>query len=182
MEHVKYVVFLGLLFHALLRLTNPGFQVFYHSNNLDINPSNILHTGLCWVILTIGTLYNYHIRQHPLNILTKLIKLYYIASVITWMNRYKLVNMVPIIQQIKLQRANMWLIFFHKPTQYKTENVRWKICIAGEKFVNAQYINCIKDNTKWYWEKSPEQDDIIVPTRKIVHPCSDVITFTKVTK
>ena len=37
-------------------------------------------------------------------------------------------------------------------------------------------------NTKWYWEQSPKQNNVIVPTRKTVHPCLDVMRVTEVKK
>ena len=40
-------------------------------------------------------------------------------------------------------------------------------------------IKCMKYNTKWYWEKSPQQK-IIVPTFIIVHLCFNVMTVTEV--
>ena len=43
-------------------------------------------------------------------------------------------------------------------------------------------MNCIQDNTKCYWEKSPQQKNSIVPTCTITNPCFDVMTFTKVKK
>ena len=55
-----------------------------------------------------------------------------------------------------------------------------KLILAGELFFKAQYIIYIQDNTKWYWEKSPQQNNLLVPTRTIVHPCLDVMTVTKI--
>ena len=55
-----------------------------------------------------------------------------------------------------------------------------KISSAGELVVKYQYTNCMQDNTKWYWEQSPQQNNIIVPTRTIVHPCLDFTTVTEV--
>ena len=37
-------------------------------------------------------------------------------------------------------------------------------------------------NTKYYWEQPPQQKNIIVPTRTIIHPCLDVINVTEVKK
>ena len=31
-----------------------------------------------------------------------------------------------------------------------------KISKAGELVVKFQYMKCIKDNTKWYWEQKPQ--------------------------
>ena len=52
-------------------------------------------------------------------------------------------------------------------------------CTAGELVVKAQYINFMQENTKWYRGQKPQQKNIIVPTRTIVHPCLDVTTITK---
>ena len=35
-------------------------------------------------------------------------------------------------------------------------------------------------NTNFYWGKSPQQNNITVPTCTIVHPCLDITTVTKV--
>ena len=45
-----------------------------------------------------------------------------------------------------------------------------KISTAGELFVKLQYMNYMQDNKKWYWEKPPQQKNIIVTTCTIVHP------------
>ena len=57
-----------------------------------------------------------------------------------------------------------------------------QISTAGKIVVKSQYINCIQDNTKWYWERKPQHKNIIVPTLKIVHPCLYVNTVAKVKK
>ena len=50
--------------------------------------------------------------------------------------------------------------------------------ISSEKlFVRAQYICSIQENTNWYWKQQPLQHNIIFTTRKIIHPCIDVITI-----
>ena len=41
---------------------------------------------------------------------------------------------------------------------------------AGELFVKAHYLSCIKQNTNFYW----------FPTRTIVHPCLDVVAVKDV--
>ena len=40
-----------------------------------------------------------------------------------------------------------------------------KITSAGKLVVKHQYISCMHDNTKCYWEQPPQQNNIIVPTR-----------------
>ena len=55
-----------------------------------------------------------------------------------------------------------------------------KISTAGELVFEFQYINCIQDNTKWYWGKCPQQNNNIVSTHTIVHPFLDVTTVTRV--
>ena len=36
-----------------------------------------------------------------------------------------------------------------------------KISTDGELFVKYEYINCMQDNTKLYWEQKPQQNSII---------------------
>ena len=49
-----------------------------------------------------------------------------------------------------------------------------QISTSGELFFKAQYLICMKENIRWYWEIKPQQV-IVVPTRTIVHPCIFVI-------
>ena len=53
---------------------------------------------------------------------------------------------------------------------------------AGKLVVKYQYMNCMKDNTKWYWEQSTQQNNIIIPTRTIVYKCLDIMTVTEAKK
>ena len=46
--------------------------------------------------------------------------------------------------------------------------------------VKAQYMNCMKYNTKCYRGKSKQHNNIIVLTHTLVHPCMDVMSVTKV--
>ena len=55
-----------------------------------------------------------------------------------------------------------------------------KISTSDELVFREQYINCIKDINKFYWEQTQQQQNIIVPTRRIVHPCLDIIILTEV--
>ena len=43
-------------------------------------------------------------------------------------------------------------------------------------------MNCMKDNTKWFWEQSKQQKYINVPTCTILHPCLDVMEVTEAKK
>ena len=40
-------------------------------------------------------------------------------------------------------------------------------------------MNSIQENTRWYWEQLPQQNNIIVPTCTIVYPCLDVMIKIK---
>ena len=55
-----------------------------------------------------------------------------------------------------------------------------KISSAGELVFKDQYISCMEDNTKWYWRISQQQNNIIVPTCTIFHPCLGVMTVAEV--
>ena len=46
---------------------------------------------------------------------------------------------------------------------------------AGELVVKAQYLFSTKENTSWYWKQQPLKQNIIVPTRTILHLCLDVV-------
>ena len=50
-----------------------------------------------------------------------------------------------------------------------------QISTAGELFFKTQYLNCMQENTKWYWEQKQQQNIIIVSTHTIAHPCLDVM-------
>ena len=54
-----------------------------------------------------------------------------------------------------------------------------EISTTDDIVFKSQYTNCIQYKTKWYWEKSQQQNNIIVITRKIVQLCLDVITVQK---
>ena len=59
-------------------------------------------------------------------------------------------------------------------TLKKTVTIEGQIITAGELFVKAQYIFSMKENTNWYWEQHTLKQDIIVPTRTIIHQSIDV--------
>ena len=50
-----------------------------------------------------------------------------------------------------------------------------KVISAGELVVKAQYLCSVQENTKWYWKQQPLKQNIMVPTRTILHPRLDVI-------
>ena len=52
-----------------------------------------------------------------------------------------------------------------------------QVISASELVVNAKYLSSIQENTNWYWKQQPPQQTIIVPTRTILNPRSDVITI-----
>ena len=54
-----------------------------------------------------------------------------------------------------------------------------EISTDDELVVKYQYTNYMQDNTKWHWEKSPQQKNTIVSTRTFVQPCLDVSTVIK---
>ena len=111
-EPMQYFKLLLLVLHAPLLLANPGFQVFHHNNKLAVNQSKIARTGLCQFPLRTGTL------LHPVKKLKEFINFYYTSLVITCLHWYKLINMVPLVQQIQPQWDNMLLNSCHKPTNY----------------------------------------------------------------
>ena len=43
------------------------------------------------------------------------------------------------------------------------------------ELARAQYMNFMKNNTNCYWEQSQQQQNIMVTTLAIVHPCLDVM-------
>ena len=50
-----------------------------------------------------------------------------------------------------------------------------QIISAGELVVNTQYLCSMQENTNWYWKQKSLQQNIIVPTCTIIHPCLDVV-------
>ena len=57
-------------------------------------------------------------------------------------------------------------------------NIDGKMMSAGELVVRAQYICSMQENTNWYWKQHSLQQNIIVSTRTILHPCLDVVIIT----
>ena len=51
---------------------------------------------------------------------------------------------------------------------------------AGELVVKAKYICSMQENSDWYWKQQSLQQNIIVPTRTIIHPFLDVFRITDV--
>ena len=54
------------------------------------------------------------------------------------------------------------------------------ISTSGGLVFKAQYMDCMKYSTKWYWEQTQQQNNILVPTRTILHPCLDIMVVTEV--
>ena len=50
-----------------------------------------------------------------------------------------------------------------------------KISTDGELVVNDQYLICMQEKKKCYWDQKQQKQVIIVPTLTIVHPCVDVV-------
>ena len=55
-----------------------------------------------------------------------------------------------------------------------------KIISASELVVEAQYLCSMQENTTWYWQEKPLQQNILVSTCTIVHPRLDVFGITDV--
>ena len=50
-----------------------------------------------------------------------------------------------------------------------------QIISAGELVVKAKCLCYMQESTNWYWKQQPLQQNIIVPTRAIIHPRLDVV-------
>ena len=107
MAHVQYVVFLVRVFNINIRYNYHRHQVLHNINSQVINLSDIEHTGLWWIVFKTGKSFILNMR-HLVMKQTKLIRLYQTESVIIWTYWCKLVNMVPLIQHIKLQWDNIY--------------------------------------------------------------------------
>ena len=59
-------------------------------------------------------------------------------------------------------------------TLHEDNNCDGQIYTADKLFVKAQYLSCMKENTKWYWKKKHDKP-IIVTTHTILHLCLDVM-------
>ena len=55
-----------------------------------------------------------------------------------------------------------------------------EISTAGEIVARSQYPSCMKENMKWYWEQTQQQQIIYFLTRTIVHTCLDVFVVKEV--
>ena len=53
-----------------------------------------------------------------------------------------------------------------------------QIISADELVAKEQCSFSMQDSNNWYWGKHPLQQDIIVPTRTILHPHLDVFGIT----
>ena len=88
-EHVQYVAFHVQVINSDLFQTKTGLHLLHHINNQAINLAQISYTGLCLVILTVGTLLNFHTGRHLMKILTKLFRLQLTVLMITWIHWFK---------------------------------------------------------------------------------------------
>ena len=55
-----------------------------------------------------------------------------------------------------------------------------QISTDSELVFKEQYLSCMQENTKLYWEKKYQQHVIIFPTRTIVNPCLDNVAVKDV--
>ena len=55
-----------------------------------------------------------------------------------------------------------------------------QVISTGKLFVKAQYICSMQVKNNGYWKQQPPQQNIIVPTRTILHPRLDVIIIIDV--
>ena len=55
-----------------------------------------------------------------------------------------------------------------------------QVIYAGELVVKTQYIFSIQENSNCYWKQQSLQQNIIVPTRTIIHPCLGVVIITDI--
>ena len=55
-----------------------------------------------------------------------------------------------------------------------------KIISAVLLVVKSQYLCSMKENYNWYWKQQSLQQNIVVPTRTIIHPYLDVARITYV--
>ena len=65
---------------------------------------------------------------------------------------------------------------WYGPIQINTTN-DGQVISAGELVVKEQYICSKQEKKNWYRKHQSLQQDIMIPTRTILHPCLDVITI-----
>ena len=85
------------------------------------------------------------------------------------------------INKIDTTRMGYYVIKFISEayTLHKETDCKVKINSSGELVVKDQYMNYMQDNKDGYWEQSQQQDNII-PTRTVLHPCLHIMTVTEV--
>ena len=93
------------------------------------------------------------------------------------------VNMVSLIQHIQPKWATMWLNLCQNPIYY-TKNQ----CTMDKYVLLVKYLSNLNTWTVYKTKQSVivkrgwKQNNIIFPTRTIVHPCLDVTTVSEVGK
>ena len=65
-------------------------------------------------------------------------------------------------------------------TQQNNTEIDGQFISAGELVVKAKCLCYMKESTNWYWKKQPLQQNIMVPTCTILHPCLDFDRITYV--
>ena len=63
-------------------------------------------------------------------------------------------------------------------TLQKNTKIYWQGISAGELVAKAQYHCSMQENSNWYWKQQSLQNNIKVPTCKVIHPCIDVVRKT----
>ena len=94
--------------------------------------------------------YKNTVVPHENNTLTKIINLYYMALLRTWLYWYKLINMVPFHNRYNYK--GYYVITFMSEPYILQEETTYdrKISTDGEIIVKALYINFMQDNKKWH--------------------------------
>ena len=98
--------------------------------------------------------------------------------------------MASLIQSVKYDfintydtTANKFYVIQFISEAYRLQNntrINGHIISAGELVVKSQYICSIQENTDWCWKQQSLQQNIIVPTRTILHQFLDVVRITDV--
>ena len=65
-------------------------------------------------------------------------------------------------------------------TPQNSTKIDKQIISALELLVKAQYLCSMKESSNWYWKRQSLQQNIIVTTLTILHPCLDIVIITYV--